>query len=190
MLILRTCVLVLPLSAFANVTVSVTEAPTVPGGMFWAGIVGASESDPTPNPCYERPLCNLSFFTIDESWLPDGWWSGYYTGDAERWIHDDNGSDSDYRTIGSWWASVRNKGRLGHDHLPVAWEKMGPCVVLAASDGKQGGAGPWVHSVELRPGPRTGDVVQNQSKSNRRASRRGPGLGSYPGRDTRHCCNV
>ncbi|CAI0929153.1 Uncharacterised protein [Serratia proteamaculans] len=133
----------------ANVTVSVTEAPSDPNGPFFAKIVGASASDPTPNPCYGTRYCRLRFFTISESWLPLGR-DGYSTQDTGDWNHGHPGDDSEYATIGEWWSTVINKDRVAHDWLP---DKYGadPCVVLAMD-----GTGAW--------NMRAGTIISNCAK--------------------------
>lgn len=120
-----------PVSVLANVTVTVTTVPQTPNGQFSAAVAGASINDPTPNPCYGLRICELSFYTIDESWLPNGK-QGYTTQDQTGWSYGSAGeTTATHRTIGAWWASVTDKGRIAKDYLP-SHHGSKPCVVLAA----------------------------------------------------------
>ncbi|OFB49590.1 hypothetical protein BA187_17670 [Serratia marcescens] len=124
-------------NAWAALTVSILSVPSTPTGTFTATISGGSSQDPTPNPCYGRPLesCNLRFFTIDESWYPDAIVRGYQTYDTHSsWIS--TFDVTTYRTIGEWWRDVQNKGRSGTDNLPANFLHEGPCTVVAAALGR------------------------------------------------------
>lgn len=121
-------------AAHANVTISVTDVPTTPNGVFSATIAGANSSDPTPNPCYgRRGGCDLRLFTIDESWLPGGR-GKYLTNDyGDSWGYTNGVKDArGFRTLGDWWKNVGRKNRVGEDYLPDAYGTS-PCVVLAAA---------------------------------------------------------
>ena len=118
--------------ACANVVVSVVEPPAKPTGTFLVSLVGASETDPTPNPCHRKPGCVLYFYTIDESWLPAGL-AGYSTADA-GWAQRGE-DDADFLTLGDWVTYTHRWGnthRIGNDYLPDDLLSDGPCVVVAA----------------------------------------------------------
>ncbi|CAI0869480.1 abortive infection protein [Serratia proteamaculans] len=114
-------------------TVSVTTVPETLNGYFDATIVGGPSRN-EPNPCYgQSAQCSISFYTIDESWLPSG---------RDAYITVDDGfttpkTANQYATLDKWWSAVTDKNRVGHDYLS---EEVGvqqrPCVVLAA--GNQG----------------------------------------------------
>ncbi|MDI3197825.1 abortive infection protein [Serratia ureilytica] len=105
----------------------------MPDGTFVVELVGASDTDATPNPCYQKPGCLLRYFTIDESWLPGGQ-QGYGTWDPS-WAG--NNDDAAYRTLGAWVKHYRDQGilyRAGRDNLPAESVNEGPCVVVAAGN--------------------------------------------------------
>ncbi|TBU66586.1 hypothetical protein EG355_22240 [Serratia marcescens] len=110
---------------------SVIEPPEYPGAYFSAVIVGGDEHDARPNPCYGARGCDIRFFTISASWLPDGR-PGYTTNDddvapwgIQTW---------EYPTIGEWWKNVpaSRRARVGRDWLPLE-HGTDACVVLAAT---------------------------------------------------------
>ncbi|UNK26926.1 abortive infection protein [Serratia plymuthica] len=116
----------------AGMTVSVVSAPDLSYLRFKATVSGGPGYR-QPNPCYGVVECYLSFFTIDEGWLPGGM-SGYSTYDtAFSSYHPAN----QYRYLDEWWADVTNKHRVGEDSLP---KHLGdrPCVVVAAGAGRTG----------------------------------------------------
>lgn len=136
--------LLVPLLAQANFIVSVVQVPDSPNGDFSAIIAGASELDPTPNPCLRMgPSCDLYFFTIPESWVPSGGLAGYTTQDIG---YDTRYPAEWYPTLGEWWAAVRNKGRIGTDYLSAPWRD--PCVVIAAGF-RTGGILPWLKGYSM-----------------------------------------
>jgi hypothetical protein len=111
-------------------TVSVTEVPETPDGYFRATVVGGPSRN-EPNPCYGRTeYCTISFYTIDESWLPSG---------KDRYNSGDSGFQSpktpnQYATLDLWWSAVTDKNRVGLDFLPYNGGGERPCVVLATGD--------------------------------------------------------
>lgn len=119
--------LLLSHACFSSMTVSVVE---VPGGIhepFSAKTVGGPIRY-EPNPCYGKTdNCRIQFYTIDESWYPAGS-LGYGTTDGGYDVPD---LDNTYETLDLWWAAVRDKNRIGRDHLPDG-SGDNPCVVLAA----------------------------------------------------------
>lgn len=124
----------LPASVTAAVTVSVVDVPTSTDGVFSAHIAGGDPDDRTPNPCYRSApgTCDLYFFTIDQNWLPGGL-GGYKTADYQTWSYQPGSAAFTAPTIGEWWSSVTNKGRVSRDFLPHEHYVKGPCVVLAAA---------------------------------------------------------
>ncbi len=116
-------------AAQANLIVSVTVAPSFVNGDFTGQLVGADESDPTPNPCYGLNGCNLAFFVISEDWLPAGR-DNYSSIDGNGW----SVNARYYKTLGEWVKAAKEKGdlyRTGKDYLPTYYSKK-PCMVIAA----------------------------------------------------------
>ncbi|WP_017891059.1 hypothetical protein [Serratia sp. S4] len=120
-----------PLHVEAGLTLGVTEVPTSPNGYF-AAIVKGGPPIGELNPCWKGDgRCTLSFYTIDEDWLPAGM-QGYGTADKAGFstpLRPNN-----YLTVNEWWAAVTNKDRVGRDYLPVSRGDQ-PCVVVAAGLG-------------------------------------------------------
>lgn len=115
----------------ADAIVTIVESPQTPYGYFSARIAGLDVNDPRPNPCNgtSHYTCSLRFFTISESWLPNGI-SNYGTGDAGFKTRSGN---SNYKTLGEWWADVTDKDRIGRDYLRKG-SPLPACTVLAAYD--------------------------------------------------------
>jgi hypothetical protein len=82
-----------------------------------------------PNPCYLIPDgCALVFFTIDESWLPNG---------KQDYARIDTGWStplhvSQYKLLSQWWSAVTDKSRIGADFLRPD-DGDSPCTVVAAA---------------------------------------------------------
>ncbi|MGQ8775445.1 MrpH family fimbial adhesin [Serratia sp. NA_112.1] len=123
----RLFLLVVSAPVYANFTISVVEVPISVNGFFSAAVVGPPGH--IRNPCYGESRCRLHFYTIDESWLPNG--AHYSATDVDDWIHQSGRHISTFEYLDTWWAGVQNKGRVGRDYLePLLGNK--PCVVIAA----------------------------------------------------------
>lgn len=128
----------------AQMTVSVVDAPETTDGRFKAIVRGGPDGSER-NPCLGDTACKLSFYTIDEGWLPGGR-SEYITADAGF-----SSPEPAYRypTLAQWWAAVTDKNRVGQDSLPKHRGDK-PCVVVAAGTRANG--------------MKTGTIVSNCAK--------------------------
>lgn len=114
----------------AHMTVSVLSPPESPGGLFTAAMVGGAPGDRDLNPCYQQQtVCEIKMFAV-----PVEWSSGipriYQTSDEGSYTTDLPATE--YRTLGEWYAAVRNKSRTATDYVPTEHGLVG-CVVLAAA---------------------------------------------------------
>lgn len=125
-----------PTLCFSNLTVSITTAPPPdrPWEALYGTVSGASATDPTPNPCYQRWGCHLTFFAIQEEWYPVGR-EEYTTWDLKGFDFPEGHTDMDYKTLGEWWSAVVDKGRIAFDvprfEVGVAGN---PCLVIAGTN--------------------------------------------------------
>ncbi|MBD8162876.1 hypothetical protein [Erwinia persicina] len=126
----------LPTWCYSNLTVTFTKQPPSqpPWEVLEATVAGGSTTDPTPNPCYQRFGCHLTFFLIEADWYPVGR-ENYATLDYKGFDLPKGHTDSDYKTIGEFWSAVLDKGRVGQAYQYLNLQHKPPaCMVIAGTN--------------------------------------------------------